>query len=296
VRVIVIFPGALGDFCLLVPSLAALLAKGAVVAVSVQRALEPLATTLLPAITLGPPIDGVAMASLFAGDLASDLRTWLGGADRVHAWLGYGEVTARLAAACDVRPSMHVVPRGDDGPHAGDEYAAACGVRPAEAGWSPAPNDSASLVRWRVPPSARLLVHPGAGSRAKCWSADGFRAVADAWVAAGGEAVVVLGPAEQDDVARWQLSSHAVLTDLDLTTAAAAIASAACWLGNDAGMTQLAGLLMRRGVVLFGPTRPERWRPRGGALEVVTFAGRPTAEVVRDVRSVLGHAFAHRSA
>lgn len=289
-RVIVLFPGALGDFCLLVPAVAALLADDATVAVSVRRVLEPLVRTLLPAVELGPPLDGVVMASLFGGDVAPELRAWVRGADRVHAWLGEGDVLARLAAVCDVRPTVHVVPRGDAGPHAGDEYAAALGVRAAAAGWSTVPSRAASVTSWRVPRAARLLLHPGAGSRAKRWSPEGFRGVADAWAGVGGEAVVLLGPAEEDDVAWWRSGGHTVVRDLELADAAATIVDASSWLGNDAGMTQLAGLLGRRGVVLFGPTRPSRWRPRAGALEVVTFAGRSTADVAREVWRVLGAA------
>jgi ADP-heptose:LPS heptosyltransferase len=133
-----------------------------------------------------------------------------------------------------------------------------------------------------------LLVHPGAGSPAKRWSEEGFRDVADAWVAGGGEAAVLLGPAEDDEIARWRSGVHPVVVGLGLAEASATIARAACWVGNDAGTSHLAGLLRRRGVVLFGPTRPARWRPRGGALAIVNFTGRSIPAVVREVVRVLG--------
>ncbi len=70
---------------------------------------------------------------------------------------------------------------------------------------------------------------------------------------------------------------------LSLAEAAALIASAPSWIGNDSGMSHLAGALGRRGVVLFGPTRPERWRPRSGSLATVAFDGRSIAVVAREV-------------
>jgi hypothetical protein len=52
-------------------------------------------------------------------------------------------------------------------------------------------------------------------------------------------------------------------------------------------MSHVAGVLGRRGVVLFGPTRPERWMPYGARLAAVRFDGRPMPVVAREVLAVL---------
>jgi ADP-heptose:LPS heptosyltransferase len=50
---------------------------------------------------------------------------------------------------------------------------------------------------------------------------------------------------------------------------AALLSQADLYLGNDSGISHLAGAVGARGVVLFGPTRPHQWRPLGGNLLVV---------------------------
>ena len=286
---VVIFPGALGDFCLLASALAGLRAAGAAIALSVQRQLVAIVPVLVPDARLGPPVDGAVMATLFADAPAAELRAWLRGADRVDAWVARSDVADRvrrgLADASGGVVRLHAVPRADGDRHAVEEYRAALDVA-AQPAVSLRTAVAAGAL-WRGDPHARLLIHPGAGSTAKRWSADGFRLVADAWANAGGEVVVLLGPADGDEAAYWRSSGHRVVSDLSLDAVAALLAGASHYVGNDSGVSHLAGALERRGVVLFGPTRPERWRPVGGALAAVRFAGRAFGDVASDVRAVL---------
>ena len=290
-RVIVLFPGALGDPCLLAPALAAMAARGARVELSIQRSLALVAAMLLPAATLGPPIDGAVMAGLFADQLTQGLREWLRGADRVHAWLARGDADGRVRShfsELGIAAHMHAVPRSDGEGHVGEEYAAALGLAGWQAPIHPTPPATPIALPWRRAGSARVLLHPGAGARAKCWAADGFRRVADAWIEGDGEAAVLLGPAEEEDAEWWQAGGHELVAGLSIMDAAALIASAPGWIGNDSGMSHLAGTLGRWGVVFFGPTRPQRWRPLGGRLTTVEFLGRSVAPVARHALDVLG--------
>jgi ADP-heptose:LPS heptosyltransferase len=289
-RVVVIFPGALGDCCILAAALARLRACGVAVELSVQRRLMPVAATLLADVPLGPPVDGAVVSSLFGEVPAPDMRAWLRGADRVHAWLARSEVAHRLRAhLADASGSavvqLHAVPRDDGARHVLDEYLAALDA----AALPPAPfaRRAPPSTVWRAECGLRLLVHPGAGARAKCWPSEGFRMVADAWAVGGGETLVLLGPAEADDAAYWAATGHRVLHDVALGDVAAVVADATRFVGNDSGISHLAGALARRGVVLFGPTRPERWQPIGGTLVSVRFSDRPLRDVVNDVVTVL---------
>ncbi len=262
-RALVVFPGALGDLILLVPALAALRGAGQRIELSVRRALADLARAILPG-PQGPAADGAAVASFFGAALDPALAAWLRGAARVDAWLGPDDTVRRHVRALgvdDVR--SHRVERGDGDVHATIAYARALGVEPA-----PMPRVGAHWLAGAAAPSRprALVVHPGAGARAKRWTAEGFRAVADAWRERGGETVVLLGPAEENDVGWWRATGHEIAARLDLRDAAALIASAPWYVGNDSGMSHLAGLLARRGAVLFGPTRAARWRPLGGSL------------------------------
>jgi hypothetical protein len=289
VRVVVLFPGALGDLCLLAPALAALVADGARVRLSVQRALAPVAAMLLPTAGIGPPIDGAVLATLFADEPARELVEWLRDADRVHAWLARGDPDGRVDAklrAAGVAVSWHDVPR-DDGPrHVGDDYAAALGLDRAVAPiHAHAPVVPDVVLPWRVPEARRVLLHPGSGGRHKRWDRRGFGLVVDALVAADRQVVVLLGPAEGGEAVGWRQADVAVVEGLDLVAAAGLIASAPVWIGNDSGMSHLAAALGRRGVVLFGATRSGRWCPRGGSLVPIATFGRALDDVARDVRA-----------
>jgi ADP-heptose:LPS heptosyltransferase len=96
---------------------------------------------------------------------------------------------------------------------------------------------------------------------------------------------VLLGPAERDEADAWRRRGVAVSDGLDLVTAAALTGAAPVWIGNDSGMSHLANVLGRRGVVLFGPTRAARFGPRDGLLAPVDTAGRARADVAREVRA-----------
>ncbi len=286
-RVAVLFPGALGDLCLLAPALGALVAGGAHVKLGVQRLLQPIAALLLPSVELGPPVDGILVASLFAAEPAPELLRWLRDADRVHAWLARGDADG----AVDVRlrghgiaVAWHAVPRYDADRHAGDDYAADLGhAGPLAAPRASAPVVPGLVLPWRAPGARRVLLHPGSGGVRKRWDAAGFRLVVDALAAADREPLVLLGPAEEGEAEAWRAGNVQVLAGLDLVSAAAAIASAPVWIGNDSGMSHLAGALGRRGVVLFGPTRARRWRPRGGALTPIETTGRTLDGVARAI-------------
>jgi len=294
-RVIVLFPGALGDLCLLAPALATIAARGVRVELSIQRSLAPVASMLLPSVVLAPPIDGAVMATLFADEVDPSLRQWLRGADRLYAWLARGNADGRLSVRfgeLGVAADLYAVPRTDGERHVGEEYAAALGLAgPGILPCAAPPPAVTTALPWRRAGAARLLVHPGAGARAKRWAAHGFRWVADAWKEAGGEAAVLLGPAEEEDAGPWKADGYEPLTGLSILDAARLITSAPVWIGNDSGVSHLAGALGSRGVVLFGPTRPQRWSPLGGGLTMVEFHGRSTDAVTREVLAILGVPF-----
>ncbi len=266
-RIVLVFAGALGDFLLLAPSIAALRTQ-ATVALSVPRALEPLARDLFPG-TMGPPADGAAMATLFGAVVDPGVAAWLRGAARLDAWLGDPATLACHARALGIATARRLhVERGASGPHAGAAYAAMLGVTPLR----PAiPSAWEEGVRRR--PRA-LVLHPGAGGAAKRWAAGGFRALADAWRVRGGEATVLLGPAEEGEAPDWHDSGHEIVTGLELRQVARLLAAVPRYVGNDSGISHLAALLGCRGVVLFGPTRPARWRPLADDLAPLVFAGR----------------------
>jgi ADP-heptose:LPS heptosyltransferase len=111
-------------------------------------------------------------------------------------------------------------------------------------------------------------MHPGAGSHRKRWPAERFAALGASLVRRGLQVVLIEGPADAEVVA--QVQEHAglpfpVLRDLDTRLLAAALAEARCFVGNDSGVTHLAGAVGTPTLALFGPTDPASWAPLGNA-------------------------------
>ena len=117
---------------------------------------------------------------------------------------------------------------------------------------------------------ARLLVlHPGSGGKKKRWASAGFSHVAHWWASRkNAKVLILLGPAEEQEAGDWRLIGQ-VESALSVWQVAALLSRADLYVGNDSGVSHLAGAVGARGVVLFGPTQPQQWRPLGGALSVL---------------------------
>ncbi|KZS83362.1 Lipopolysaccharide core heptosyltransferase RfaQ [Mycobacterium persicum] len=127
-------------------------------------------------------------------------------------------------------------------------------------------------------PTGAVVIHPGASAAARRWPAGRFAAVAAA-LAGDGHPVVVTGSAGESDLAhdvarRAGLPSNAVLAGaLDLPRLAALVADSRLVICGDTGVGHLAAATGTASVVLFGPTAPARWGPRGPAPHVALWAG-----------------------
>jgi ADP-heptose:LPS heptosyltransferase len=123
--------------------------------------------------------------------------------------------------------------------------------------------------RWNSS-SQILILHPGSGGRRKRWQSKGFRKIAAWWRQRkrDGHILILLGPAEEKETEEWRTVGETV-TDLSLVQIAALLSRAELYLGNDSGVSHLAGAVGARGIVLFGPTQPQKWRPLGGSLSVM---------------------------
>ena len=123
-----------------------------------------------------------------------------------------------------------------------------------------------------------LALHPGSGSQKKNWAeehwAELLRTVATKtrWrvLLVGGEAegerlqrLSSLVPIE-----RLTIAMHLPLTDL-----ASVLAGCDAFVGHDSGITHLAASVGLRGIALWGETNPEIWRPRSDDFELLRGAG-----------------------
>ena len=132
-----------------------------------------------------------------------------------------------------------------------------------------------------------LAVHAGAGARGKRWASDGFAGVAARWRDAGGAVVEIVGPADHDLPA---IAGAHRIADWPLADLVALLARVDAYVGNDSGVSHLAGVAGARGVAVFGPTAARRWAPCTDtivALQAVgTFATGIRAGCARDCARV----------
>lgn len=120
---------------------------------------------------------------------------------------------------------------------------------------------------------AVVVIHPGSGGAAKCWHIDNFLRLADALRSQGIEAVFLTGPAEQErfggKLLRQISDAGQCLMNLSLVEVVGLLSAADGYVGNDSGISHLAGALGLKTAAVFGPTEPAVYGPVGPFVETV---------------------------
>jgi hypothetical protein len=246
--------------------------------------------------------DALPMAECYCETPPGRLAAMLPRAETLVSCFAADEEQAlqRLADACGARRAVGLAVRpGDDWPgHLTELWAEAMGVaiQPDElATWtlSPALTQAGRDEAERAgldPAGPITLLHPGAGSREKCWPVERWCELADA-LGRDRQVAAVLGPVEQETWPREtieQLRAHAGLViGADLAALAGLIGEAEVFIGNDSGPAHLAAALNIPAVVLFGPTSATHFTPPGQAVRVITAREDKPIETA-DINSVMG--------
>jgi heptosyltransferase-2 len=122
-----------------------------------------------------------------------------------------------------------------------------------------------------------VAFHPGVGGYApvKQWPVERFAAVARRLVADQGATVLLVGAAEQADLAaRLAVATGSGVVDLtgqtSLPVLGGVLRRCALVIGNDSGVVHLASAVGTRSLTIFGPTNADAWAPAGA--DVVTLA------------------------
>ncbi len=102
--------------------------------------------------------------------------------------------------------------------------------------------------------SDTIVLHPGAGSTAKRWPLPSFLEAARRLMALGFRVLWIQGPAEE----ALELPGE-TLQSPELRSLALILRGAGGFLGNDSGITHLAGAAGCPALALFGPTNPAVW-------------------------------------
>jgi len=282
-----IHPGGLGDVLLAVPAMARLRTRfpkhRLVLCAEDQVARLLLACRIIDEWT---SVQGRACADLFAGtdSATGQVQAWLQDCDLAIGWMD--DLDGKLSETFKAVGAREVIVRSPfsltiDAIHQRDRFLAAINEAPSD-------GEGDALLAVTEPllhlgqagleaaglaiGQPLVVIHPGSGSTHKCVAPEILASIVVALQISGATPVILEGPADREPVERLLQSCvdpPIVLKGLDVHTVAGVLAQARLFVGQDSGVTHMAGLMGVRTVALFGPTDPARWAPRGSHVTVV---------------------------
>jgi len=290
-KILVIRGGAIGDFILTLPAIAALRARFP------EAHLEVLGYPHIAQLALAgglvnrvEPIEARGLAGFFAryGKLAEDLVDYFSEFDLVISYLYDPDEIFEI----NLRRCMHG--QFISGPHRPDEQA---GVHAAKAYLKPlerlaifdarhVPELSFDAIGPRL---NQIALHPGSGSERKNWHEANWAELID-YLVGSTELPLLLtgGEAEGERLRRLATRIPAerltLAQSLPLGEVAQLLQRSAVFVGHDSGISHLAAAVGLAGVVLWGDTVEAVWRPPS---EKMVILGHPGGLVNLSVREVI---------
>jgi heptosyltransferase III len=296
-RILVIFPGALGDLICAGPAIAEIARRhhNAKIELMAKAELARFAPGRMP-IALGHSIDRREMAALFtdSDEPACEAREFFGAFTRIYSFFASGDPRfRRMVGECAPKRATFLPFRPEGQGHVAAAYLRALSTDNAVPGFRLEPL-SQDLERARrelqasgIRPDTRVLViFPGSGSPLKNWPAANYEELIRRLLPTI-QIAVILGPAEE--TGDFEFPGTPTLRNLDLAVVTGIARLAAAFVGNDSGVSHLVAATGTPGAVIFGPTSPERWRPLGEIAVIARsdLAAITTAEVYALVQEVL---------
>jgi ADP-heptose:LPS heptosyltransferase len=297
-RILVIRGGAIGDFILTLPALAALRDRFP------EAHIEVLGYPHIAQLALAGgvvdrvhPIESRGLAGFFAEGGSLDWATagYFAGFDLIVSYLfDPDDIFKSNVALCSRAQFIQ-------GPHRPNEaerlHATQVYLKPLE---RLAIFDADATPRLRLPvgaphPQPLLAIHPGSGSPSKNWPELNWSELLLRLVTETSAGVLLVGgEAEGDRLERLAAALPPervqVARSLPLVELAGQLQRCALFLGHDSGITHLAAALGLPAIVLWAHTIPEIWRPQGRHVVLVQtetgLAGLGVDRVFREVQAV----------
>ncbi len=247
---LVLRPGALGDTLLTVPALRALRRTFGRVTLGAHAATARLLQEL-GEIERGLAFDDPSLAWVFSEHAPNET---------VVAWMSATQALRRAAVVAPSRPA--------DEQHCAHYLLSTLSPLGIDLTFDDHPLGVSPIL------TDDILVHPGSGSPRKNWPPRQFAAV----IRRLDRTTLVVGEADHAAARAVEESLGRQLPRLECATLeelAARLAGCRAYLGNDSGVSHLAGLCGARTVVMFGPSDARVWRPVGPRVQVVGFEAPP---------------------
>lgn len=275
-HILVIRGGAIGDFILTLPAIAALRQQFP------EAHLEVLGYPHIVQLAVAgglvdrvSPIEAQALAGFFArnGTLAESLADYFSEFDIIVSYLyDPDEIFQTNVARCS--PAQFIV-----GPHRPNERA---GVHATKVYLQPLERlaifeaDPVPRLNLNSQPvaSTTLAVHPGSGSERKNWPEANWAQLLERLVASTDLKLLIMGgEAEGDRLDRLAAALPAerrqVARNLPLAELGRLLQPCKAFVGHDSGISHLAAALGVKGLLLWGDTVEEIWRPPSDKITVL---------------------------
>lgn len=306
-QILVIRGGAIGDFILTLPAIAALRAQfpHAHLELLGYPHIAQLATAA-ELVDRVQPIEARSLAGFFArhGDLAEDWRDYFSEFDLIVSYLyDPDEIFRANVQRCS--PAQFI-----QGPHRPDPsvtvHATQVYLKPLEqlAIFDADPVPRLPMARPAQTNDVLLALHPGSGSERKNWPETNWAAVL-AWVIQNTSLQVLLvgGEAEGDRLDRLAAALPParlrVARSLPLAKLAVRLQHCRGFVGHDSGITHLAAALGLPCLVLWADTPQHIWQPLGQRIKILRdptgIRGLAVNRVVRELDWLLGDPETKRS-
>lgn len=270
-RILIIFPGALGDLICFAPTIRELIRRNPAASIELMARLE-LARFAVGrlGIAAAHSIDRAEVSALFVKGrrVPESAQGFFSGYKTIHTFFAANDSRFCQALSAINRDSRFYPFRPPDDGHVADAYLRLLGgIEKAKYEKPELLSDdrvkaAQVLSEIKLKEQPFCLILPGSGSRTKNWPAANFIQVAER-LAPDLKALVVLGPAEEEMQRLFRNRDIRTLSGLELGTVAGLAQRAEIFLGNDSGVSHLAAAAGAPGIVLFGPTDPDRWCPLG---------------------------------
>jgi ADP-heptose:LPS heptosyltransferase len=269
-RVLILFPGALGDFVCFLPVLECLARR---------KSIDVLARTEFS--DVAPPCASVRslerseIRSLFVpgGGTDEKVRDFFASYECTYSWMGNGDSIFKqeLQAATQGKVRMFRFRPKASQMHQVDHYLSC--LQDGSAMSVPHVLQRPDAIQWAQTYWAEnslnfkpvLAIAPGSGAREKNWPVNSFEAVGRWWrERVGGKVITILGPVEEERGGYDCLCCEAlVMRGISLDRLTAMLARCSLYLGNDSGISHLAAAVGSPTAAVFGPSHVAQWTPRG---------------------------------
>ncbi len=282
-KIVALHQGAIGDLILSVPAL--LTIKKAYPG----RGLELLGFPAILALIENMAdrivsIDSVRLSALYGEceDIPPGLRSFLEGFERIFLFSARdtGRFIENMQRCNPATLPVRTFPEGPQ--HVTDFQLAqleAAGYMPAD----PVPRVTVlpenytraeKYLRNRTSGGRLIAVHPGSGGKKKNWPVALLASLLHQVHAETGAGLLLIqGPADQDQVndlvSEISELPYKKVDNADLPLVATLISRCALFIGNDSGMSHVAAALGVSTIVVFGPTDPAVWGPRGESVSIL---------------------------